>query len=132
MNALKGEISAIEVHGKLSLVSINLGVTTFKSIVIETPDTAGYLQEGKSITVLFKETEVVIGRQGKQQISLQNRLDCEITSLEKGELLSKLRLKRQDLEITSVITTNAVNQLNLSEGSQVTAMVKTNEVMLSE
>jgi len=132
MNALKGEISAIEVHGKLSLVSINLGVTTFKSIVIETPDTAGYLQEGKSITVLFKETEVVIGRQGKQQISLQNRLDCEITSLEKGELLSKLRLQRQDLEITSVITTNAVNHLNLSEGSQVTAMVKTNEVMLSE
>jgi molybdopterin-binding protein len=34
--------------------------------------------------------------------------------------------------ISSIITTNAVKQLELKEGVAVTAMVKTNEILISE
>ena len=103
-----------------------------KSIVIETPASCSYLAKGKSVNVLFKETEVVIGKGNNLAISLQNRLTCTIKHIEKGVLLTKLTLATQNTEIFSIITTDAVTQLDLKVGEQVVAMVKTNEVMLSE
>ena len=35
-------------------------------------------------------------------------------------------------KVVSVITTNAVNELQLKPGTQITAMIKTNEIMLTE
>ncbi len=53
-------------------------------------------------------------------------------AIESGQLLSRLALKTAVGLIFSVITTKAVNQLQLQVGSEITAMVKTNEVMLTE
>ena len=131
MNRLKGIISDISVHSNLTLVEINLKGTFFKSIVIETPATAPYLAIDSNVEVLFKETEVIIGVGQEPEISLRNRLKCSIESVEKGALLSKLTLQSESGEVRSVITSNAVEQLKLREGSEVWAMVKTNEVMLS-
>jgi len=132
MNSLQGKITSIENQGNLSLVTIKAGPITLKSIVIETPASAGYLKEGKEINILFKETEVIIGKENDAQISLQNRIPCTILNIKKGALLSKLSLKYEEYLIGSVITSRAVEQLNLSEGDKVVAFIKTNEVMLSQ
>ena len=132
MNSLKGKITAVQVHGQLSLVHVQAGDTLLKSIVIETPASAPTLKEGCDIQVLFKETEVIIGTGREHFISLQNRLSCTIRHLEKGKLLCKLHLHHTAAEIVSVITTAAVEQLHLKVGDVVTAMIKTNEIMLSE
>lgn len=132
MNTLRAEITSVKVHGNLSLVELQLEGTTLKSIVIETPATASYLKKGNTINVLFKETEVIIGKGKGQPISLRNILDCTITNIEKGVLLSKLSLKFKEHSIASIITTNAVEHLDLKKGEQITAMIKTNEIMLSD
>ena len=132
MNTLPAEITSVKVHGNLSLVELKLEGTNFKSIVIETPATASYLKKGNTINVLFKETEVVIGKGNNRAISLRNLLVCTITNIEKGVLLCRLSLKFKAHSIVSIITTNAVEQLDLKEGEQITAMIKTNEIMLSE
>lgn len=132
MNCLQGKVESLNVYNNLTLVSIKVGDVIMKSIVIETPDTCPYLAEGKPIKVLFKETEVVIGKGENLNISLQNRFECTIKHIKKGVLLSKLTLATQGTEIFSIITTNAVNQLELKDGQQVLAMIKTNEIMLSE
>ena len=102
------------------------------AIVIDTPETASYLKIGQSINVIFKETEVIIGKGVEHHISLQNKLEGTVQSIESGSLLSKLILDTIAGNVTSIITTNAVNQLQLEAGSKITAMVKTNEMMLSE
>ena len=132
MNILQGEITAIKTCGSLSLVSIQAGDSALKSIVIESPETAPYLKEGNPIKVLFKETEVVIGKGTEHHLSLRNRLISTIQEIEKGELLSKLSLSTSAGPIISFITTSAVEELDLKKAEVVTAMVKTNEVMLSE
>ena len=131
MNKVKGIISGIEVSGSLSLVSVHCGKIILKSIIIDTPDTVGYLVQGADVELLFKETEVVIAKPGPLDISLQNRIPATIFSLAKGELLSSLVLSSELGKLESIISTAAVMQLKLEPGSAVQAMVKLNEMMLS-
>ncbi|WP_297797145.1 TOBE domain-containing protein [uncultured Eudoraea sp.] len=133
MNSLKGHIKNVQVNGSLSLVTIELSdQSLFKAIIIETPETVSYLTAGHLVKVLFKETEVIIGKDTEQKISLQNRLKGEITHIERGLLLSNILINTPAGDISSIITTNAVDQLGLEEALSVCAMVKTNEIMLSE
>ena len=132
MNILKGEIESVTVRKSLSLVKIKVGNFHLTTIVIDTPESSPYLHPGNSVNAIFKETEVIIGKGNDHQISLQNKLTGTIESIESGDILSKVTLETEVGKIVSVITTNAVTQLQLTIGVEVTAMVKTNEVMLSE
>jgi molybdate transport system regulatory protein len=131
MNVLPGIIQQIQTEGHLSLVRIKVDNDLFSSIVIDTPQTASYLAIDTKIDILFKENEVVIAKSFSGQISMQNRFVCTIRSIEKGKLLSKLVLNYHQHTITSLITTNATEQLQCIVGDQVIAMVKTNEISLS-
>lgn len=132
MNILKGEIENIKVSGSLSLVHINVLKTRISAIVIDTPKTEPFLKIGNNIDVVFKETEVIIGKGIHHNISMQNKFIGNILSIESRDLLSKLVINTSVGKITSIITTNAVKQLELEIDTEVTAMVKTNEIMLSE
>lgn len=131
MNELQGHIAWVETNGNLSLVGIELLPGLFlKSIVIDTPQTTSYLQKGLQVLAVFKETEVVIGVGEQLQISLQNQIPVKISQIEKGKLLSKLSLESDAGNLSSIISTAAVDNLNLQMGDSVFAMVKLNEVML--
>lgn len=132
MNSFQGNISDIEVSGSLSLVTVRVNSEiSLKAIVIETPDTAPYLARGTEINVIFKETEVVIGLENNLPISLQNRINGTVASIEKARLISKIVLQTSAGNIGSVISTEAIRQLKLRKGLPVTAMIKLNEIMLS-
>lgn len=132
MNSLKGTIEKITVSGSLTLIGINVENISMSAIVIDTPDTAPYLKQGSKVNVIFKETEVIIGKGNTDGISMRNKLKGNISSIESKELLSKLTIETTVGPVSSIITTNAVKALNLSKGSKVTAMIKTNEILLSE
>jgi len=132
MNILKGKIEKLTVSGSLTLIGIEVNNIGMSAVVIDTPETAPYLKLGNTITVVFKETEVIIGKGNTDNISLRNKFTGTIDILECKELLSRLTINTSVGKISSIITTNAVNQLNLKLGSEVTAMIKTNEIMLSE
>lgn len=131
MNILPGTIRDLQVHGNLTLVKVAVSDITITSIVIETPETANYLKVGAPVKVMFKETEVIIGKSGVD-ISLQNQIPVKLVSIEQGQLLCQLNMKYQEYTLCSIITSNAVNQLQLQPGVKVIAMIKTNEIMLSE
>jgi len=132
MNILKGSIQEIEVNGDLSIVRVLVGNSLFSTIVIDTPETAGFLHVGNEVKVIFKETEVIIGVGDMSGISLRNKLSGKVLQIDSDKLLSKLRLETEVGEITSIITANAVRQLQIVKGMEVTAMIKTNEILLSE
>ena len=132
MNILKGTIEKLTISGSLTLIGIKVGTIDMSAIVIDTPKTAPYLKVGNTITVVFKETEVIIGKGNTDEISLRNKFKGTIEILESKELLSKLTINTNVGKISSIITTNAVKQLKLELGTTVTAMVKTNEILISE
>ena len=132
MNILKGTIEKLTISGSLTLIGIKVGTIDMSAIVIDTPKTAPYLKVGNTITVVFKETEVIIGKGIHHQISMQNKFIGKISAIESKELLSKVSIATSVGTINSIITTNAVKQLALNIGSEVTAMIKTNEILLTE
>ena len=132
MNILKGTIEKLTISGSLTLIGIKVNTIDMSAIVIDTPKTALYLKIGNTITVVFKETEVIIGKGNTDEISLRNKFKGTIEILESKELLSKLTINTNVGKISSIITTNAVKQLKLELGTAVTAMVKTNEILISE
>ena len=131
MNSISGTISKITVAGQLSLVQVKVQQLLLSAIVIDTPKSATYLVQGTNIQLLFKETEVILATGDVSNISLQNKLAGTIQKIDTAPLLSKIEILTDVGTITSIITSNAVKQLELQEGSQVTAMVKTNEMMLA-
>lgn len=132
MNQVPGAIRAIETAGDISLVTIAAGGELFSSLVIDTPATAAYLQTGKAILMVFKETEVSIGKNLSGGLSLRNRFPARVCLLEQGTLLSRLELDFRGIPLQAVITTRSVADLKLAVGDEVVGLVKTNEISLTE
>jgi molybdate transport system regulatory protein len=131
MNKILGTITEITTEGSLSLVKLKAQNSILTSIVIDTQETASYLKTGNEIKILFKETEVILAKEIKGIISLQNKIECIVDSFEKGNLLCKIVLNFGKNKITSVITRTAFDQLDIQENDEITAMIKTNEISLS-
>jgi molybdopterin-binding protein len=131
MNSLTGEIIDVASTAGLSIVKVKCGHSVFTALVISEPTSNTFVRHGARVLVHFKETEVMIGIPGPLEISVQNKIPCTIKKMEEGKILTQLTLTFEGLEIVSIITSNAVKQLKLEAGAQVIALIKTNEVTLS-
>lgn len=131
MNKYQGAIIRVESDGALSIVHVDVKGQHFSAIIIDTPDSKPYLKERSPVNVIFKETEVVLGKEVQGHISLRNKINGKVAKLENGTLLTKVTIQSAIGDVASIITTNAVKAMSLVVGSEVQAMVKTNEVMLS-
>ena len=132
MNQLRGRIVAIESNDHVSLVDVAVSDLAFTAILLETPLSAPYLSVGNSVYVLFKETEVSLAKNLSGQISLRNRIPAKVKNIRSGVILSEVMLDHQGQSLSSIITTRAVNRLELKEGDEVEALIKANEVSLME
>lgn len=63
-------------------------------------------------------------------LSARNQLRGTVTSVEKGIITAKVVVKIGDNQITSVITKDAVEDLNIKEGDEVAIVIKATEVMI--
>lgn len=132
MNRLHGIIASVETSNQLSLVDVDVGGDQFTAMVVETPNSAAYLNAGCAVWVLFKETEVSLAKNFSGMISLRNRILGRIKAIHRGKLLSEVRLDYRGQTVTSIITTRSVERLALQVGDAVEGMVKANEVTLME
>lgn len=132
MNKLKAQIVHLETDGQISLVDLQAHGDLFSCVVIETPQTAEYLQIGHEVYILFKETEVSIGKNLSGQISLRNQIHSTIKRLDRGRVLTKLTLDYKGSEIGSIITTRSAERMKLQIGDAVVGLVKANEVSIME
>ena len=130
MNRLKGQIVAIDSNSHLSLIDVAVGDDVFTATLLETPETADYLKIGSKVTLMFKETEVALAKNLSGLISLRNRIVVTIRSIERGDILSAVRLDYAGNALASVITARAVDRLQLAVGEQIEALVKANEIAL--
>lgn len=130
MNKLSGIISKIQQSGAILLVDVDVDGHSFSAMLIESATHLEWLQTGRMIELVFKETEVSLAKNLSGMISMRNRMKCTILKIERGKLLSQVSLQFQKYTITSAITTRSVNSLDLKIGDEVEALVKANEVSL--
>jgi len=65
-------------------------------------------------------------------INARNQFKGHIVEIIKGSVVSEVDIETPFGIVTSVITTRSLNQLNLSVGSEVLALVKATEVAIAK
>jgi molybdopterin-binding protein len=65
------------------------------------------------------------------QLSARNQIPARVTSINSGEAIANVELDAGGIRLVASITVEAVKQLGLTEGSQVTAVIKASDVMVA-
>ena len=65
------------------------------------------------------------------QLSARNQIPATVTSITLGEAIANVELAANGTRLVASITVEAVKQLGLTEGSQVTAIIKASDVILA-
>lgn len=67
------------------------------------------------------------------QLSARNQLNGKITNVEKGAVMANIKIEISEPNtITAVITKESAEKLGLSEGDDVTAIIKSTEVIIGK
>jgi molybdopterin-binding protein len=64
-------------------------------------------------------------------LSARNQIPASVTAIHNGEAISNVELDANGTRLVASITVEAVQQLGLSVGSQVTAVIKASDVILA-
>ena len=64
-------------------------------------------------------------------LSARNQIPATVTSINTGEAIANVELEAGGTRLVASITVEAVKQLGLAEGSQVTAIIKASDVILA-
>jgi molybdopterin-binding protein len=65
------------------------------------------------------------------KLSARNQLKGTVTSVNKGEAIANVVLDVAGQRLVASITVEAANELGLSEGSEVTAIIKASDVIIA-
>jgi molybdopterin-binding protein len=65
------------------------------------------------------------------RLSARNQIPARVTSINTGEAIANVELDANGIRLVASITVEAVRDLGLTEGSQVTAVIKASEVILA-
>ena len=65
------------------------------------------------------------------QLSARNQIPATVVSINSGEAIANVALDANGTRLVASITVEAVEELGLSEGSEVTAIIKASDVILA-
>lgn len=130
MNRLPGHITAVDAHGSIVLIDTVVGEKRLTSMLVGVPEEGPAWEAGMPVDLLFKEAEVSLARYLGGMISMRNRMQCTVTGIESGRLLTLVKLDFLGYKIESVITTRSCIALGIAVGTEVEALVKANEMVV--
>ena len=130
-NKFIGKVTDVTRGAVNGIVKIELsnGQHITSSITLEAIDDLD-ITVGKEITATIKSTSDLIGR-GQLTLSARNKLSGTIIDINRGAVNAIVKVELpSNVVITSSITLEAVDELDLTIGTEVTAVVKASEVLI--
>lgn len=65
------------------------------------------------------------------KLSARNQIPARVTAINSGEAIANVQLDAGGIRLVASITVEAVRELGLAEGSEVTAVIKASDVILA-
>ena len=128
MNKLTGFIKDIKSYDDILEISIDVKGKIFTSLIISSNE---IYKLGEKINILFKETEVMIATVFSK-VSARNAFICKINDIKNGEILSSISFDFYGNKIVSIITKNALLDLNCKENEEFMWFIKSNEITIQK
>ncbi|MFE5393778.1 molybdopterin-binding protein [Streptomyces sp. NPDC056568] len=131
-NQLTGTVTAVTPGEAMATVRVRLsgGQDLTAAITRDAADDLS-LAAGSAVRALVKSTEVALATGRVDGLSIRNRLPGTVTALTAGEAMASVRVAVEGAELTAAITREAADDLSLSVGAPVVALVKSTEVSLA-
>jgi molybdopterin-binding protein len=128
MNKLTGVIKDIKSYDDILQISIDVKGKIFTSLIISSNE---IYKLGEKINILFKETEVMIATVFSK-VSARNAFICKINDIKNGEILSSISFDFYGDKIVSIITKNALQDLDCKENEEFMWFIKSNEITIQK
>lgn len=130
-NQFSGKVVEISTGAVNSVVKVELakGGAITSTVTNEAVKELG-LVEGSEAVAVIKATSVILSTNA-QGLSARNKLAGKVAQINEGAVNSVVKIELAGGEVlSSTVTVEAVKELGLNEGSDVTAVVKATDVML--
>ena len=121
------QISSKDGVSFFELECLNLGTNLYMLALNE----ASKFALNDEVSLNFKSSDVILSRLRLEASSLENELKCEVVGIARGEILSIISLKCEQLCFEAIISDHALKGLNLVIGEQVFAYVKSTSIHVS-
>ena len=121
------QISSKDDVSFFELECLNLGINLYMLALNE----ASKFALNDEVSLNFKSSDVILSRLRLEASSLENELKCEVVGIARGEILSIVSIKCEQLCFEAIISDHALKGLNLAVGEQVFAYVKSTSIHVS-
>ncbi|WP_282090105.1 TOBE domain-containing protein [Streptomyces tendae] len=131
-NQLPGTVTAVTPGEAMTTVGVRLsgGQDLTAAITRESAEDLA-LAPGSAVRALVKSTEVALATGRVDGLSIRNRLPGTVTAVTTGAAMASVAVAVEGAELTAAITRQAADDLGLSVGVPVVALVKSTEVSLA-
>ena len=133
-NQINGTIADIKQGTAMSVVTVSAQGHTITSAITNQAVREMGLRQHDPVIALVKATEGILtkGEAGAMKISARNTGSGRITHIDKGAAMATVTIDAQNWKVTTAITRQAADELELAPGDQVTALFKATEVLLQK
>ncbi len=131
-NQIQGTVESLEYSEVNAQVHIKLkSGNTLVSNITKNAALDLEINEGDEITAFFKSSNVLISTNSSLVLSARNKFEGKVTNITKDKINSELVIDIGNADsLVSIITTNAINSLELKEGMTVNAIIKSSDIMI--
>ncbi|MBK3646112.1 molybdopterin-binding protein [Streptomyces sp. MBT33] len=131
-NQIPGTVTAVTPGEVMATVKVRLtgGQDITAAITRESVEDLG-LTAGAAVRALVKSTEISLATAPVAGLSIRNQLPGTVTGLATGGAMASVKVAVQGAELTSVITKDAAQDLDLASGTSVVALIKATEISLA-
>lgn len=129
-NELNGTIVEMQSGGVMSevVVKVSDDVMISANITNDSKESLG-LRVGEEVLLLVKSSFVILSKE-KLRATARNNIKATVTEVIKGAVNDEVKLSLGEKSLCSVITNDAVEDLNIKTGDIVYAMFKASSVIL--
>lgn len=129
MSQFVATITKINNVDNLNIVEFDFFGLTLRMMSLDLNDD---VQIGKKARLVVKPSNISIGKNLSGELSLSNKIVATIESLENGQLLSSVGLRKNNTTFESIITVDSSKRMNLQIGDEVTILIKASNLSIWE
>ncbi len=133
-NQISGTVSCFRAGAAMSMVTIATDRQELTSAITNQAVQEMGLKTNDSVMALVKSTETMLvkGDVSAIKISARNKISGLVTDIQQGSAMSCVTVDAGSWKLTSAVTRQAVEELQLQNGEPVTALIKATEVLLQK
>jgi molybdate transport system regulatory protein len=133
-NQLRGTVRSVLTGTVMAEVKVDVHGEEFVAAITRHSAERLSLNEGETVTVLVKATEVMLakGSSRLENLTTRNQIAGKVVGVTTGSVMAEVKIDASGDELVAAVTRHSIERLGLTEGDDVIVLIKATEVMLAK